>query len=67
MLANQYMDIYKKNNLRSILTIIEYCPIGYKLIKNNSILKKKLKSRNPLINVENYYLKSQIVYLKKIS
>ena len=66
LLPNQYMDFYKKNNFQSIFTIVEFCPIGYELLKKNHILKKKIIKKYPSIDIENNYLKSQIVYLKKI-
>jgi 2-polyprenyl-3-methyl-5-hydroxy-6-metoxy-1,4-benzoquinol methylase len=66
LIANKYMEIYKKNNLKSIFTVIEYCPQGFKLLKNNKKLEKKLFNKNSFIDFENYYLKSQIVYLRNI-
>ena len=65
LLPNQYMEIYKKNNLQSIFTIVEFCPIGYELLKKNHNLKQRIIKKHPLIEIENNYLKTQIVYLKK--
>tara|TARA_E500000178_G_scaffold312174_1_gene328651 strand:+ start:1920 stop:2888 length:969 start_codon:yes stop_codon:yes gene_type:complete len=65
LLPNQYMDIYKKNNLQPIFTIVEFCPIGYDLLKENYNLKKRIIKKYPSIEIENNYLKTQIVYLKK--
>ena len=59
------MEIYKKNNLQSIFTIVEFCPIGYELLKKNHNLKQRIIKKHPLIEIENNYLKTQIVYLKK--
>ncbi len=62
--GNEYMKILKKF-FSPIITYSEFCPIGYKLMKKNFLLKKKLLKKNPSIPVENYYLKTHIIYFKK--
>lgn len=62
---NEYFEIFKNNNFLSEFTCVEYCPIGLKLLNNNLVLKKKLKKKFPTIPVENFFLKTHIVYLKK--
>lgn len=66
LLANEYFEIFKQNNFHSEFTCVEHCPIGYELIKKDSLLKKKLLSKYKTIHPENFFLKSHIVYLKKI-
>ena len=63
--GNEYMDIFNRNNLISNYTVVEFCPIGYKLIMNNPDLKQKIVNKYPNIDIEDFYLKTQIVYLKK--
>ena len=63
--SNEYMKIYNENNLVSLFTVLEYCPIGFKLLRSNKILQKKILKKNTSINLEDLYLKSHIVYLKK--
>ena len=63
--GNEYMKFFSQNNFFSIKTYVEFCPIGYNLIKKNQILRDKLKQKYPYIDIENYYLKTHIVYLKK--
>ena len=62
--GNEYMKIFKKNNFISLCTIAEFCPIGYNLIKNNELLRKKLIQKKLPVNLEDFYLKTHIVYLK---
>lgn len=64
--ANEYFEIFKKNNFYSTQTYVEYCPIGLNLIRNNLPLQIKLKKKFPTIDIENFFLKTHIVYLKKI-
>lgn len=66
LLANEYFEIFKENNFYSECTYVEYCPIGYRLMKKDLILKKKLLEKYKLIHPENFFLKTHIVYLKKI-
>ena len=42
LLANEYFEIFKENNFYSECTYVEYCPIGYRLMKKDLILKKKI-------------------------
>ena len=63
--ANQYIEILKKNKFKLIKTYVEYCPIGYELLKKNLRLRERLVKKNSSLPVENYYLKTHIVYLKK--
>lgn len=63
--GNEYMDTFKKNNLISAYTVLEFCPIGLNLMKNNIILGKKILKKYKKLHIEDLYLKSQIVYLKK--
>ena len=63
--GNEYMKFFSQNNFFSIKTYVEFCPIGYKLIKKNKILRDLLTQKNPNIDIENYYLKTHIVYFKK--
>ena len=63
--GNSYMDIFKKNNLFSKYTILEFCPLGLELVHNDKKLLNKILFKNKKINIEDCYLKSQIVYLKK--
>jgi SAM-dependent methyltransferase len=63
--ANEYIEILKRNKFKLIKTYVEYCPIGYELLRNNPRLYERLIKKNPSIPVENYYLKTHIVYLKK--
>ena len=62
---NEYFEIFKKNNFYSEFTCVEYCPIGLKLIMKNSVLKEKLKKKFSNTPLENFFLKTHIVYLKK--
>lgn len=64
--ANQYMEIYKKNKFNSKYTVLEFCPISYELLKKNRNLGSKLLKKFNFKNLENFYLKTQIVYLKKL-
>ena len=59
------MKIFKNNNLFSVYTVLEFCPIGLRLINNDKKLLNKILLKNKKINMEDCYLKSQIVYLKK--
>ena len=59
------MEIFKTNNLISHNTVVEFCPIGYQLIMNNHKLKDEIIAKYPNINVEDLYLKTQIIFLKK--
>ena len=65
--SNDYMKIYKNNNLKSELTVVEFCPDAFHLLKNNKKLSKKLLKVTKFKNLENFYLKSQIIYLRKIN
>ena len=62
--GNDYMNIYKKNDFISKYTVLEFCPIGYQLIKTNSKLRDKILKKYPNLDIEDCYLKTQIVYLK---
>ena len=59
------MKTYYENNLVSLYTVLEYCPIGFSLLKNYKVLRNKLLLKKTLINLEDLYLKTHIVYLKK--
>ena len=63
--GNQYMEILKKKRFISMITYVEFCPIAYKLLKKNILLKKKLIEKKLPVNLEDFYLKTHIVYLKK--
>ena len=63
--ANEYIEILKRNKFKLIKAYVEYCPIGYELLRKNPRLYERLIKKNPSIPVENYYLKPHIVYLKK--
>lgn len=63
--GNEYMEIYKKNDLISKYTVLEFCPIGYKLIKTDSKIKDQILKQYPNLDIEDCYLKTQIVYLKR--
>ena len=63
--ANEYFNTFKKYNFYSENTYVEYCPIGFNLLKNNLSLKIQLEKKFPNIELENFYLKTHIVYLKK--
>ena len=63
--GNEYMEIFRTNNLTSHNSVVEFCPIGYQLIMNNHKLKDEIITKYPNINVEDLYLKTQIVFLKK--
>jgi|TARA_B110000003_G_scaffold275671_1_gene318990 2-polyprenyl-3-methyl-5-hydroxy-6-metoxy-1,4-benzoquinol methylase len=63
--GNEYMKIFNQNNFISKKTYVEFCPIGYKLIRKNKKLREKLLKKYPNMKIENYYLKTHIVYLKK--
>ena len=63
--GDEYFEIFNRFKFNSLLTFVELCPIGLKLIKNNIIIKDKLKKKFPLLPIENYYLKTHIVYLQK--
>lgn len=63
--GNEYMKTYNQNNLFSLYTILEYCPIGFDLLKKNKVLKKKILKKKTYLNFEDLYLKTHIVYLKK--
>ena len=63
--GNEYMKFFKQNNFYSLKTYVEYCPIGYKLIQKNKKLRSKLIKKYPKIDIEDYYLKTHIVYMKK--
>ena len=63
--ANEYFETFRKNNLFSLFTVLEFCPIGYDLIKKNKRIIKTFLSKNLNLQIEDSYLKSQIVYLKK--
>ena len=63
--GNDYMNIYKKNNFISKYTVLEFCPIGYQLIRTNSKIKDKILKKYLNLDIEDCYLKTQIVYLKK--
>jgi hypothetical protein len=63
--GNQYMKIFKKNNFKSLSTVVEFCPIGFNLIKNNETIKNKLIKKKLPVYLEDFYLKTHIVYLKK--
>lgn len=63
--GDEYIKIFNKFKFNSLLTYVELCPIGHKLLNNNIILKNKLQKKFPLLPVENYYLKTHIVYLQK--
>ncbi len=63
--GNEYMSIYKKKGLIPKYTVIEFCPIGYKLIRSNTKIKDKILEKYPHLDIEDCYLKTQIVYLKK--
>ena len=63
--GNEYMQIFKEEGFKSLKTIVETDPIALRLLKNNTILKKKLMDLSLPINFEDFYLKTHIVYLKK--
>ena len=65
--GNQYMNEYSKNNLYSEFTVVEFCPISFEMIKSDKILCKKLLNSTKFRDLENFYLKSQIVFLKKLN
>ena len=65
--GNEYMSIFKKNDLISEYTVVEFCPTGYNLIMNNKNIKTKIINKYPNLNIEDCYLKTQIVYLRKIN
>ena len=58
-------ETFRKNNLSSLCTVLEFCPIGYDLIKKNIRIRETILSKNLNLQIEDSYLKSQIVYLKK--
>lgn len=64
LMPNEYIDIFKKYGFELIKIYVEFCPIGYKLIKGNNDLKKKLQKKFPNIDEENFYLKTHIAYFK---
>ena len=51
--------------LRSKFIYNVYCLIGYNLIKINSSLTKKIFDNYISISLENFFIKSIILYLKK--
>ena len=63
--GNEYMDIFRQNNLISNYTVVEFCPIAYKLILKNKKIRDELLYKYPSMQIEDYYLKSHIIYLKK--
>ena len=65
--GNQYMKIFLRNNFFSKYTVVEYCPISLKLLNKNYKLSKKLMKKTKFKILENFYLKTQVVYLKKVS
>ena len=62
--GTDYINIFKKYNLKVKFLAVEFCPLGYELIKNKEI-KKKIFLKNKNINIEDCYLKSHIIYLQK--
>ena len=62
--GQDYINIFKKYNLKVKFLAVEFCPLGYELIKNKEI-KKKIFLKNKNINIEDCYLKSHIIYLQK--
>ena len=63
--GNGYMSIYKKRDLLCKFTVLEFCPIGYRLIRSNNKIKDEIFKKYPNLDIEDCYLKTQIVYLKK--
>ena len=63
--ANQYFEIFHENNFYSKSTTVEYCPIGRDLMNNDISLRNKLLNKYKNIHLENFYLKTHIVYLEK--
>tara|TARA_Y100001958_G_scaffold132931_1_gene102801 strand:+ start:828 stop:1793 length:966 start_codon:yes stop_codon:yes gene_type:complete len=62
--GQDYMNVFKKYNLKAKFLAVEFCPLGYELIKNKEI-KNKILLKNKNINIEDCYLKSHIIYLQK--
>ena len=62
--GQDYINIFKKYNLKVKFLAVEFCPLGYELIKNKGI-KSKIFLKNKNINIEDCYLKSHIIYLQK--
>ena len=61
------MKILEKNKFYSKYTVLEYCPISYNLLKKNKNLATRLLKKYSFKSLENFYLKTQIVYLNKTS
>ena len=65
--GTEYMEIYSKNNFYSKYTVVEYCPDAFQLVHKDNTLKKKLLKITKFKDLENFYLKAQVIYLKKIN
>ena len=63
--GNEYMNIFKKVGFESLETIAELDPTALKILKYNKKLKYSLIEKNLPVNFEDFYLKTQTVYLKK--
>jgi len=65
--GTEYMETYSKNNFYSKYTVVEYCPDAFQLVNKDNTLKKKLLKITKFKDLENFYLKAQVVYLKKVN
>ena len=65
--GNQYIEILKKNKFYSKYTVLEYCPIAHNLLRKNKNLALRLLKKYNFKSLENFYLKTKIVYLKKMA
>ena len=63
--ADQYFEIFHENNFYSKSTTVEYCPVGLDLLTHDISLRNKLLNKYKNIHLENFYLKTHIVYLEK--
>lgn len=63
--GNDYIKIFKKNGFEVLKIIVEIDMKALQVLKNKD-LRQKLKKLNLDLDFENFYLKTHIVYLKKI-
>ena len=64
--GNDYIKIFNESGFQVLKIIAEIDMRALKILKNNKQLEKKLRNLNLDLDFENFYLKTHIVYLKKI-
>jgi len=64
--GNDYIKIFNESGFQVLKLIVEIDMKALKILKNNKDIEKKLRNLNLDLDFENFYLKTHIIYLKKI-